>query len=187
MGPNALQNYYFEFKRQQQEGMNNALKKIQEVNSEYAKLSGRSYGNGLIDAYKLEDAEIAIVCIGSTAGTLKVIVDQLRDEGVKAGVLRLRTFRPLPVEDLRNALKNIKVVAVMDKSMSPGGLGAAVFHEVRNALYDLKQHPIMVNYIFGLGGRDNSPRDLRRIFEDLAKIAKTGVAEKQVNYLGLRE
>ena len=187
MGPNALQNYYFEFKRQQQEGMNNALKKIQEVNSEYAKLSGRSYGNGLIDAYKLEDAEIAIVCIGSTAGTLKVIVDQLREEGVKAGVLRLRTFRPLPVEELRNALKNIKVVAVMDKSMSPGGLGAAVFHEVRNALYDLKQHPIMVNYIFGLGGRDSSPRDLRRIFEDLAKIAKTGVAEKQVNYLGLRE
>lgn len=187
MGPNALQNYYFEFKRQQQEGMNNALKKIQEVNSEYAKISGRNYGNGLIDAYNLEDAEIAIVCIGSTAGTLKVIVDQLRLEGVKAGVLRLRTFRPLPVEELQNALKNIKVVAIMDKSMSPGGLGAAVFHEVRNALYDLTQRPIMVNYIFGLGGRDNSPRDLRRVFEDLTKIAKTGQVEKQVNYLGLRE
>jgi pyruvate ferredoxin oxidoreductase alpha subunit len=187
MGPNALQNYYFEFKRQQAEGMQNALKKIQEVNSEYAKISGRSYGNGLIDAYKLEDAEIAIVCIGSTVGTLKVIVDQLRKEGVKAGVLRLRTFRPLPIEDLRNALKNIKVVAVMDKSMSPGGLGAAVFSEVRNALYDLKQGPIIVNYIFGLGGRDNSPRDLRRIFEDLTRIAKTGQVENQVHYLGLRE
>lgn len=187
MGPNALQNYYFEFKRQQEEGMRNALKKIQEVNNEYAKISGRSYGNGLIDAYKLEDAEIAIVCIGSTAGTLKVIVDQLREEGVKAGVLRLRTFRPLPTEDLRNALKNIKVVAVMDKSMSPGGLGAAVFNEVRNALYDLKQRPIMVNYIFGLGGRDYSPKDLRRVFEDLTKIAKTGQVENQVHYLGLRE
>lgn len=187
MGPNALQNYYFEFKRQQEEGMRNALKKIQEVNTEYAQISGRSYGNGLIDAYKLEDAEIAIVCIGSTAGTLKVIVDQLRQEGIKAGVLRLRTFRPLPTEDLRNALKNIKVVAVMDKSMSPGGLGAAVFSEVRNALYDLKQRPIMVNYIFGLGGRDYSPRDLRRVFEDLVKIAKTGQVEKQVHYLGLRE
>lgn len=187
MGPNALQNYYFEFKRQQEEGMKNALKKIQEVNSEYAKISGRSYGNGLIDAYKLDDAEIAIVCIGSTAGTLKVIVDQLRQEGVKAGVLRLRTFRPLPVEELRNALKNIKAVAVMDKSMSPGGLGAAVFHEVRNALYDLKQRPIIVDYIYGLGGRDNSPRDLQKVFEDLTKIAKTGQVEKQVHYLGLRE
>jgi pyruvate ferredoxin oxidoreductase alpha subunit len=187
MGPNALQNYYFEFKRQQQEGMNIALKKIQEVNSEYAKISGRSYGNGLIDAYQLEDAEIAIVYIGSTAGTLKVIVDQLRQEGIKAGVLRLRTFRPLPVEELQNALKNIKVIAIMDKSMSPGGLGAAVFHEVRNALYDVKEHPIMVNYIFGLGGRDNSPRDLRRIFEDLIRITRTGQVEKTVHYLGLRE
>ena len=187
MGPNALQNYYFEFKRQQEEGMRNALKKIQEVNSQYAEISGRSYGNGLIDPYNLEDAEIAIVCIGSTAGTLKVIVDQLRKEGVKAGILRLRTFRPLPVEDLQNALKNVKVLAVMDKSMSPGGLGAAVFNEVRNALYDLKQRPIMVNYIFGLGGRDSSPRDLRKIFEDLMRIAKTGQVDKQVHYLGLRE
>ncbi len=187
MGPNALQNYYFEFKRQQEEGMRNALKKIQEVNSEYAKISGRSYGNGLIDTYKLDDAEIAIVVIGSTAGTLKVIVDELRQEGIKAGVLRFRSFRPFPAEDLQKALKNLKAVAVMDKSMSPGGLGAAVFNEVRNALYDLKQKPLIVNYVFGLGGRDSSPRDLRRIYEDLSRIAKAGQADKQVNYLGLRE
>ena len=118
--------------------MKNALKKIQEVNAEYAKISGRSYGDGLIDAYQLDDAEIAIVVVGSTAGTLKVIVDELRQEGIKAGVLRLRTFRPFPVEELRNALKNIKAIAVMDKSMSPGGLGGPVFTEVRNALFDFK-------------------------------------------------
>jgi len=187
MGPNALPNYYFEFKRQQEEGMKNALKKIQEVNNEYAKISGRSYGNGLVDAYKLDDAEIAIVVIGSTAGTLKVIADQLRQEGIKAGVLRIRSFRPFPVEDIRNALRNSKAIAVMDKSMSPGGLGAAVYNEVRNALYDLKQQPITVNYIFGLGGRDSSPRDLRRIFEDLIRITKTAQVDKQINYLGLRE
>jgi pyruvate ferredoxin oxidoreductase alpha subunit len=187
MGPNALQNYYYEFKRQQEEGMINALKKIQEVNSEYAKVSGRSYGNGLIDAYKLEDAEIAIVVIGSTAGTLKVITDQLRKEGIKAGVLRLRTFRPLPVEELRNALKNIKAIAVMDKSMSPGALGGSVFSEVRNALYNQSQHPIIVSYIFGLGGRDTSPRDLRKIFDELMRTAKSGVAEKEVHFFGLRE
>jgi len=187
MGPNALQNYYFEFKRQQEEGMKNAYKKIQDVNCEYAKLSGRSYGNGLIDPYKLDDAEIAIVVLGSTAGTLKVIVDQLRQEGIKAGVLRIRAFRPFPVDDIKNALKNVKVVAVMDKSMSPGGLGAAVFNEVRNALYDQSTRPIVVNYIFGLGGRDSSPRDLRKVFEDIIKIARTGQVEKTVNYLGLRE
>ncbi len=187
MGPNALQNYYFEFKRQQEDAMEHALKRIREINSEYAKLSGRGYGNGLVDKYQMDDAEIAIVVLGSTAGTLKVIVDQLRQEGIKAGVLRIRSFRPFPVEDIRNALKHVKAVVVMDKSMSPGGLGAAVFSEVRNALYDSPQRPIMVNYIFGLGGRDNSPRDLRKIYEDLIHIAKTGQAEKPVHYLGLRE
>ena len=110
--------------------MRNALKKIQEVNSEYAKLTGRSYGNGLIDTYQLDDAEIAIVVVGSSAGTLKVIVDQLREEGVKAGVLRLRT-PPFPVEACGTALKNVKTIAVMDKSMSFGGFGGPVFMEVR--------------------------------------------------------
>jgi pyruvate ferredoxin oxidoreductase alpha subunit len=187
MGPVAFPNYYFEFKRQQQEGMKNALKRIQEVNSEYAKLTGRSYGNGLIDAYKLKDAEIAVVCVGSTCGTLRVVVDELRQEGVKAGLLRLRTFRPLPVDDVRRALAKITAIAVMDKSMSFGGLGGAVFCEIRHALYDEKQRPPIVNYIYGLGGRDTSPRELRGVFEELMHIAKTGQVETQVNYLGLRE
>jgi len=187
MGPIALQNYYFEFKRQQDEAMRLALNKIQEVNSEYAALSGRSYGNGLIDQYKLEDAEIAVVCVGSTAGTLKVLIDGLRQEGIKAGLLRLRTFRPLPVEELRNALKNAKAIAVMDKSMSFGGHGGAVFHEVRHALYDLQIQPPIVNYIYGLGGRDSSPRELRKVFEELQRIIKTGHIESQIHYLGLRE
>jgi len=163
------------------------LKRIQEVNSEYAKISGRSYGNGLIDAYKLDDAEIAVVCVGSTAGTLKVIIDELRQEGIKAGLLRLRTFRPLPVEELRSALKNAKAIAVMDKSMSFGGFGGAVFIEVRHVLYDLQLHPPIVNYIYGLGGRDSSPHDLRKIFEELRHIVKTGHVESQIHYLGLRE
>ncbi|MGA2681923.1 MAG: transketolase C-terminal domain-containing protein [Candidatus Bathyarchaeia archaeon] len=187
MGPNALPNYYFEFKRQQEEGMRNAMKKIQEVNAEYAMLSGRSYGDGLVDKYNIDDAEIAIVVIGSTAGTLKVIVDQLRQEGVKAGVLRLRTFRPFPVEQLRNALKSVKTVAVMDKAMSFGGFGGALFNEIRNALYDAKEHPTIINYIFGLGGRDTNPRELRKIYDDLMQINKIGKVETPVRFLGLRE
>jgi pyruvate ferredoxin oxidoreductase alpha subunit len=187
MGPIALQNYYFEFKRQQDEAMKSALKKIQEINDKFADISGRRYGNGLVEAYLLDDAEIAVVCVGSTSGTLKAVVDELRQEGIKAGLLRLRTFRPLPVEDLRNALKNIKAIAVMDKSISFGGYGGAVYHEVRHALYDAKQHPPIVNYIYGLGGRDSNPRAFRTIFEDLCKIVKSGKIEKQINYFGLRE
>jgi pyruvate ferredoxin oxidoreductase alpha subunit len=187
MGPIALQNYYFEFKRQQEEAMKNALSVIQQVNSEYAKVSGRSYGKGLIDAYRLEDAEIAAVCLGSTAGTMKTVVDALRQEGVKAGLLRIRTFRPLPVGEIRKALENVKAVAVMDKSMSFGGNGGPVFHEVRHVLYDAKACPYVVNYIYGLGGRDTSPRELRTIYEDLQRILQTQRVENPIQYLGLRE
>ena len=164
-----------------------ALKKIQIVNAEYAKISGRSYGNGLIDAYKLDDAEIAIVVVGSTAGTLKVIVDELRGEGVKAGLLRIRTYRPFPAEDIKTALRNVKVIAVMDKSMGPGAQTGTVFSEVRNALFDLKQRPLTTSYIFGLGGRDTPPRELKRIYEELIRAARTGQVDALVHYLGLKE
>ncbi|HEX9261206.1 MAG TPA: transketolase C-terminal domain-containing protein [Candidatus Bathyarchaeia archaeon] len=187
MGPIALTNYYFEFKRQQEEAMKNALEVIQKVHAEYAELTGRSYGDGLIEQYHVEDAEIAVVCVGSTSGTLKTIVDSLRQEGVKAGLLRLRAFRPLPIEALRSALRNVKVLAVMDKSMSFGGDGGAVYHEVRHVLYDAETHPVVVNYIYGLGGRDYSPRELHQVYEDLLQISKSGHVEKQVSYLGLRE
>lgn len=187
MGPIALPNYYFEFKRQQEEAMKNALKVIQGVNKEYAEISGRSYGDGLVDAYHVEDAEVAIVCLGSTAGTVKAVVDELRAEGVKAGVLRIRTFRPLPVEKIVSTLKNAKAVAVMDRSMSFGGHGGPVFHEVRHALYDADKHPYIVNYIYGLGGRDTSPMQIRKIYEDLQNILRTKRVETRVQYLGLRE
>jgi pyruvate ferredoxin oxidoreductase alpha subunit len=187
MGPIALPNYYFEFKRQQEEAMKNAFKVIQQVNDEYEKISGRRYGNGLLDSHLLEDAEIAIVCLGSTAGTVKTVVDELREEGVKAGVLRIRTFRPLPVEGIVEALKKVKAVAVMDRSMSFGGSGGPVYHEVRHALYDLPVHPYVANYIYGLGGRDTSPTQLHQIFKDLQKIIQTKRVESPVSYVGLRE
>jgi len=187
IGPLALQNYYFEFKRQQEEAMKNALAVIQQVNSEYAAVSGRSYGNGLIEAYCLEDAEVVAVCLGSTAGTMKTVVDGLRQEGVKAGLLRLRTFRPLPVEDIRRVLKNVKAVAVMDRCISFGGNGGPVFHEIRHIFYDATSRPYVVNYIYGLGGRDTSPRELRTIYEDLQRILQTQHVEKPIQYLELRE
>lgn len=187
MGPIALPNYYFEFKRQQDEAMRNALKIIQQVNEEYAEISGRSYGNGLLDSYCLENAEIAIVCLGSTAGTIKTVVDELRANGVKAGLLRIRTFRPLPVEEIAEMVGKVKAVAIMDKSLSFGGNGGPVFHEVRHALYDSPLHPYMVNYIYGLGGRDTSPNQIRKVYEDLRAIVQTRRVETPVKYVGLRD
>lgn len=187
MGPIALPNYYYEFKRQQDYAMENALKVIQEINGEYGKLTGRSYGNGLVEAYRLDDAEVATVCVGSIAGTMKTVVDELREKGVKAGLLRLRTFRPLPIDDIRGNLENVKAVAVMDKSLSFGGNGGAVFHEVRHSLYDSKSKPHVVDYVYGLGGRDTSPLELRKVYESLLHIAKTGRVDNTLTYLGLRE
>jgi pyruvate ferredoxin oxidoreductase alpha subunit len=187
MGPVALPNYYFEFKRQQEEAMKNALKVISQIHDEYAKVSGRTYGDGLIDPYKLDDADVAVVCLGSTAGTVKTVIDDLRADGINAGLLRIRTYRPFPSKAIVDALAAVKAVAVMDKSMSFGGNGGAVFHEVRNALYDAKMHPYTVNYIYGLGGRDTSPSQISSIFKDLQKIQETKHVDESVKYVGLRE
>ncbi|MEM2937176.1 MAG: transketolase C-terminal domain-containing protein [Candidatus Bathyarchaeia archaeon] len=187
MGPVAFPNYYFEVKRQQEEAMENALEVIRKVHDEYAEISGRSYGDGLLDSYRLEDAEMAIVCLGSTAGTVKTVVDELRAEDVKAGLLRIRTFRPLPVDGIRKALENVKVVAVMDKCTSFGGYGGPAFHEIRHALYDANKHPIVINYIYGLGGRDTNPYQIRQVYEDLQGVLREKIVEKPVRYLGLRE
>jgi pyruvate ferredoxin oxidoreductase alpha subunit len=187
MGPVALPNYYFEFKRQQEEAMRNSLKVIQQIHDEYAQLSGRHYGDGLLERYKLEDADMAILCAGSTAGTVKTVVDELRAQGVKAGLLRLRTFRPFPAAEIVKALEKTKAVAVMDRSMSFGGNGGALFHETRHALYDTPTRPYVVNCIYGLGGRDTNPTQIRNIYEDLQKMLRAKRVEDSIRYVGLRE
>jgi pyruvate ferredoxin oxidoreductase alpha subunit len=187
IGPLDLYDYYFEHKRQQEESMRRALEVIKQVHDEYAEKSGRSYGNGLVEPYRLDDAEIAAVCIGSTAGTIKTIVDDLRDNGIKAGLLRMRAFRPLPVEDIISCLSGKKAVAVMDRACSFGGNGGPLFHEIRHALYDQADKPPLVNYIYGLGGRDTSPYMIDGIYRDLQKIAETGQIKERVQFIGLRE
>jgi pyruvate ferredoxin oxidoreductase alpha subunit len=187
IGPLDLYDYYFEHKRQQEESMRRALEVIKQVHDDYAEKSGRNYGNGLVEPYRLDDAEVAAVCIGSTAGTIKTIVDELRDNGIKAGLLRIRAFRPLPVEDIISCLSGKKAVAVLDRACSFGGNGGPLFHEMRHALYDQTEKPPLVNYIYGLGGRDTSPYMIDGIYRDLQKIAETGQIKERVQFIGLRE
>ncbi|UCG44833.1 MAG: pyruvate ferredoxin oxidoreductase [Candidatus Bathyarchaeota archaeon] len=187
MGPLDLYDYYFEHKRQQEEAMEMAPRVISEVHDEYARLSGRNYGDGLIEPYRLDDADLAAVCLGSTAGTTKTVVDHLRKRGVKAGLLRLRTYRPYPTQEIRAALQNVKAVAVMDRSHSFGAHGGPVFHEIRHALYDATIQPHIVNYIYGLGGRDMPPTLIQEIYTSLQRIAKTDQVEKPVQFIGVRE
>ena len=187
MGPLDLYDYYFEHKRQQEEAMQRAPRIIKEVHDEYARISGREYGNGLVEPYRLEDAEIATICLGSTAGTTKTVVDQLRSKGIKAGLLRLRTYRPYPVKDIINTLENVKAIAVMDRSHSFGAQGGPVFHEIRHVLYDASIHPHVVDYIYGLGGRDMPQSLIHEIYKDLQKILETKRVEKPVQFIGVRE
>lgn len=186
MGPLDLYDYYFEHKRQQEEAMKIAPRIIQEIHEEFSQISGRKYGNSLIDAYHLEDADIVTVCVGSTAGTAKTVVDRLRKEGVKAGLLRLRTFRPLPLTDIVKAMENVKAVAVMDRSNSFGGHGGPIYHEIRHSLYDSSTHPYIVNYIYGLGGRDIPPSIILNIYKDLQEILQTKRVKRDVQFAGVR-
>jgi pyruvate ferredoxin oxidoreductase alpha subunit len=183
-GPLDLPDYYFEHKRQQAEAMKNAKSTILEVADEFAGISGREYG--LFEAYKLEDAEIAAVVLGSTAGTAKAVVDSLREEGVKAGLLKLRAFRPFPAEELADALSGMKAVAVMDRSDSFSGIGGPVFSELRSALYGKTDIPV-VDYIYGLGGRDVPATDVEKVYRDLEGTAASGKIGELVSYLGVRE
>jgi pyruvate ferredoxin oxidoreductase alpha subunit len=187
IGPLDLYDYYFEHKRQQEEAMSKAQQVVREVHREYAEISGRRYGNGLVEPYMLEDAELATICLGSTAGTVKAVVDQLRAKELKAGLLRIRVFRPFPFQEIIDALQNVRVVAVLDRSCSFGGYGGPVFHEVRHALYDSNIHPYVVNYIYGLGGRDMPQHLVQKIYQDLAEILKTKRIKRPVQFIGLRE
>jgi len=185
MGNFDMYDYYFEHKYQQVDAMENAKRVIEEVGKEYAKISGRSYG--LIDAYKLDDADLAIVVLNSAAGSAKGVCDELRAKGLKVGVLKPRVFRPFPHEAIVDALKGVKAVAVLDRAETFSTLGGPMFLDVRTSLYDLKADIKVVNYVYGLGGRDLRLEDIEQVYNDLADIVKTGRVDKFVRYLGLRE
>ncbi len=186
-GPLDLYDYYFEHKIPQFKAMEKAKDVIREVNEEWFKLTGRKYGDGLIDTYAIEDADVAIVILGSAAGTAKSVAEQLRKNGVKVGVVRIRTFRPFPEEGLVEALKNVKVVGVMDRSGSFGAIGGPVFLETRATFYDKSERPVIVGYIYGLGGRDLSPEMVKKVFDELLEIKRTGKVRRTLSFVGVRE
>jgi len=185
VGAIDLQDYYMEHKRQQHEAMLNAKKVILNVGKEYGKLSGRSYG--FFEEYRLDDADVAIVVMSSAAGTVKEIVDEYRNKGIKAGLLKPRVFRPFPAEEIADVLKNTKAVAVLDRADSFGSSGGPLFPEFRSAMYDVPKPPKMINKIFGLGGRDFGPDDVRGVFDELVAIKDTGKIKSLKEYITVRE
>ena len=184
VGPLDLQAYLFEHKAQQAEALKNAKKVILDVSKEFEAWTGRHYG--LFEEYKLDDAEIAIVCMNSTAGTTKYVVDNLRAKGIKAGLLKIRVYRPFPGEEVAKALSHLKAIAVLDKSDSLNAIGGALFEDVSSSMYVNNSHVPMCNYVYGIGGRDTTANDIESVYTDLIEIAKNGKVENPYRYLGLR-
>ena len=185
IGPLDLQDFYFEHKVQQMEAMKYTLKTIKAVDKEFEKITGRKLE--YVYPYKMEDAEVAVVGLGSAMGTVREVVDELRAEGVKAGMIKMRLFRPFPEEDLKNAIGKVPVLGVMEKAYSIGGPGAPLYEEVKTALYDSPKRPLVADYINGLGGKDTSPEMIRDVFKSLQKIKERGAVLEPVSYVGVRE
>lgn len=184
IGPLILPDLYHEFKRAQHEVMTKVKDVVLNVAEEFEILSGRRYG--LFEAYRLDDAEIALVILNSAAGTSKDVVDEFRRGGIKAGLLKPRLFRPFPYEEVAQALKHLKAICVLDRADSFGGYGP-LFMEISSALYTLKERPIMINKIYGLGGRDFLPQHAEQVLSELAEITKTGKFKIIKEYIGVRE
>ncbi len=186
VGPYAVSCYGMESKRAQAQAMINAGQVILDVAAEFEKISGRKYG--FFEAYRLEDAEVAIVAIGSACGTTKDAVDLLRAEGKKAGLLKVRVFRPFPGKELAGALRNCRAVAILDRCESFSANGGPLAAELSAALYQAKGQAEVLKIVYGLNGRDYTVEDARQVFADLEEMAANGNRDGQeYRYIGLRE
>ncbi len=185
VGPLDVQSYLFEHKYQQAEAMRNAKKVILEVAKDFEKMTGRKYS--FFEEYRMDDAEIAVVCMNSTAGTTKTVVDELREKGIKAGMVKVRVFRPFPAEEISEALGNLKAVAIMDKADSLNAMGGALYEDVISSMYTAQKQVPAVSYVYGIGGRDTTSNNIHEVFNYLAQVAKTGEIDNPYRYVGLRK
>ena len=185
VGSIVLTDYYFEYKKAQREAMKAAKRVILEVGKEFGKTFGREYG--LIETYKCDDADYIMIAMGSTAGTAKAAIEELRKEGIKAGLLKIRVFRPFPAEEIAAVLAKAKAVAVLDRAESMSNQAGPVATEVKAGLFDAGVKVPLANYIYGLGGREIFLEDLKNVYRELKNIAEGKSKPEQAKYIGLKE
>ena len=185
VGPYSVTDYYMEAKRSQAEGMKHVEQVVLDVAKEFEALSGREYG--LFEAYRMEDAERAVVMIGSAAGTTKDAIDRLREKGEKVGLLKIRLFRPFPAERIAEALTNVTAVAVMDRAEGYTNHGGPLGADVMAALFRAKSAAHAINIVYGLGGRDVRVEDMEKVFAELKQITDDNDAGETYRYMGVRE
>jgi len=184
-GPLILTDYYMEYKKAQDDAASKVANVVLDVAREFKNISGRTYG--LFETYRLDDAEIGLVILNSAAGTSKNIVDEFRDRGIKAGLFKPRLFRPFPYEQVGKALKHLKAICVLDRADAFGGSYGPLFLEIATSLYPYKEKPILINKIYGLGGRDYLPEHAEFSLNELVQITKTKKVRTVKEYIGVRE
>ena len=175
---------YFELKKAQRNAIDRSMTVIKSIGAEFSALSGRPFD--VIEGWGMEDAEYVIVALGSTAGNARHVARGLREQGIKAGVLKIRVFRPFPFAEVAEALKGAKAVAVLDRSESFGAEGGPVFLEIKSALYDLAKRPPIFNYIYGLGGADVKLELIQQVYSDLIDLSDGAIESGRLVYLGAR-
>jgi len=194
LDPNQLQEIIFgleeeaetEFRYQMEEAMDNAKKVIREVDDEYGEMFGRRYG-GLIEAYRCDNAEAVLITMGSITGTAREVIDEMRDNGKKIGLVKLRAFRPFPTEELRKIAEDVKAIGFVDRNFSHGSaVGGIGGIETTRALYNTKNKPLLLDFIIGIGGRDVTPLQVKYMAEKVLQAARTGEVEKEVEWVQLR-
>ncbi len=179
-----LQDYYFEHKMSEIDSMNHALPFIEEVNKTFSQRFKRNYP--IVEQYKCEDADVAIMAMGSTVGTARVAVDELRQEGKKVGSIKVRVFRPFPMQLIKEAVTKLAVVGIMDRSDSLSGAGGQLYIETRSILYEETNRPLLANYVYGLGGRDINIEEIKEIYHQLLDFKTQGKVTTPVQYYGVR-
>lgn len=184
VGPYGISAYYMEARVAQAEAMKRAKQVILEVAEDFRKTFGREYG--FFECCRMEDADVALVIMGSSAGTAKVAADALREEGIRAGVVKIRAFRPFPGPELCEVLKNCKAVAVMDKSEGFSACGGPLFAETSGALINAESRPKLIDVVYGLGGRDFTVESASEVFKRLCGIAKGAEIGPVYSHLGVR-
>ncbi|MDR1135032.1 MAG: pyruvate ferredoxin oxidoreductase [Clostridiales Family XIII bacterium] len=184
VGPYSISIFYMEIKRQQFEAMNNARAVIAKVSADFTARTGREYG--MLEQYRMDGAELGVLLMSSSAGTGKEAVDMLREKGVKAGLVKIRVFRPFPAGEIAEALRGLKALGIMDKSDGFSGCGGPLGAEVRAALYGKSDNIKTINYVYGLGGRDVKVADFEEIFAELAAM-RDGAELPDCRYHGVRE
>ncbi len=185
VGPYSVTNYYFEARRAQEEAILRAYDVVREVQDRFNNAFGRKYD--FIEEYRMEDADYAVVIMGSAAGTMKAYIDTLRDRGERIGLIKVRLFRPFPAKEISHALRHTKAVAIMDRAQSFSGHGGPLSAEVLRGMYLGKNKAEVINYTYGLGGRDLLTEHAESILEDLKEAVRYEGVERPYRYVGVRE